>query len=146
MPCICVSVVHITDSHSNNPKHVFNDKKSGVAQYIKYIEGIHHPVKGERLQSIIHAVFNVPQMHAQIRSGALTFSTRTGALEDDGICFHLSFSVCNYLLMFFSGNTSSNRFAGTSSSKLFVQSPRKKLDLDNTGVPKTSLSVNDIGV
>jgi hypothetical protein len=40
-----------------------------------------------------------------------------------------------------------DRFAGTSSSKLFVTSPRKtRLSVNDTSVPKMSLNVNDDGM
>jgi hypothetical protein len=146
-PCICLSFIHITDSCLSNPKYVFNDKKTGVAQHIKYICGIHHSVEWERLQSTVHAVFNVDSLHAQVQSGILTFGTRAGSLANDGMLILSLFHTFYITTAQYLGNAHTERFAGTSSAKLFVASPRKtRLPVEDTSVPRAFLSVNDNGM
>ena len=74
-PSILLSFLMVHKCCLINARHACNNQK-GEAQYVKSIEGFHHSVEFERLQSAILEVYGVDTMPAPMVGGRLTFSSR----------------------------------------------------------------------
>ena len=77
-PCILLSFLMVHKCCLINARHACNNQK-GEAQYVKSIEGFHHSVEFERLQSAILEIYGVDTMPAPMVGGRLTFSSRVSS-------------------------------------------------------------------
>ena len=76
--CILISFLMVHRSNLVHARYACNNQK-GKAQYVKSIEGCHHSVEFECLQSAILEIHNSDTMPAPMAGGRLTFSTRVSS-------------------------------------------------------------------
>jgi hypothetical protein len=86
-PCILLSFLMVHKCCLINARHACNNQR-GEAQYVKSIEGFHHSVEFERLQSAILEIYGVDTMPAPMVGGRLTFSSRVSSGGRFIIHFH----------------------------------------------------------
>ena len=77
-PCILLSFVMVERCYLLNARHACNNQK-GEAQFVKSIEGFHHSVEYERLQSTTLEIYGVETMPAPMAGSKLTFSLRVSS-------------------------------------------------------------------
>lgn len=77
-PCILLSFLMVHRCYLIHARHACNNQK-GEAQFVKSIDGFHHSVEFERLQSAVLEIYGVDTMPAPMAGGRLTFSSRVSS-------------------------------------------------------------------